>query len=148
MPRLLGRGTTNHENRLVEWRTYFRIKRSVGAAIRTDPGNTVAGHPPGIVLHTMPANLKSAWANPAKLFPVPAAVTFKGSPGFFIFSYFIESSVEKNNPHAFYRERIVKVSPGRTGLFLFRLFHWSRSPEETLYLAAILCSVSPFFTLC
>jgi hypothetical protein len=67
---------------------FSRLNRTIGAAIRTNPGYPVAGHPPGIFLKTAPADLKSARANPAELFTLPATVALKSPPESFLVSIF------------------------------------------------------------
>jgi hypothetical protein len=57
------------------------LERPVCSAIGAYPGNMVTGKSPGILQNTGWADLKSAGASPAKLFPLTATVALKGSSG-------------------------------------------------------------------
>jgi hypothetical protein len=55
-------------------------------AIRTDPGDVIAGQPPGIFLHATLADLESAGTGPAESELLKAAAAIIGLPLFFPFS--------------------------------------------------------------
>jgi hypothetical protein len=57
------------------------LEGAVCTAIGAYPGNMVTGQSPGVFQYTGGADLKSAGAGPAKLFPLTAAMAFKSSFG-------------------------------------------------------------------